>query len=188
MKFLQRKQIILIVLGCSIVAGFMMFLYFPFARQTKAVEQADAAQSAAAARVDARKRQLPILREKAEALARDLENYDRRIPQSREFAVLWRQIASVMNKHNLKDQLVQPAGETQGSQLNCIPISIRCSGRLDQIFGFLKSLEKLERVIRIEQFRLENDLDLKGWLRMDAEAKVYYRPSDSEQGPIAKSK
>ena len=188
MKFLQRKQIILIVLVCSIIAGFATFLYFPLARQTKAVEQADAAQSAAADRVDARKRQLPILREKAEALGRDLANYDKRIPQSREFAVLWRQIADVMNKHNLKDQLVQPAGETQGSQLNCIPINIRCSGRLEQIFEFLKSLEKFERVIRIEQLRLENDRDLGGWLRMNAEAKVYYRSSASEQGPIAKSK
>ncbi|MHC4722203.1 MAG: hypothetical protein ACYS6I_05785, partial [Planctomycetota bacterium] len=85
MKFLQRKQIILIVLVCSIIAGFATFLYFPLARQTRAVEQADAAQSAAANRVDARKRQLPILREEAEALGRNLANYDKRIPQSREF-------------------------------------------------------------------------------------------------------
>lgn len=179
MKFLQRQQIIIIVLVCSIIAGFAMFLYYPLARQTKAVEQADAAQSAAAARVDERKRQLPVLREKAEALQRKLENFDEKLPRSREFALLWRQIADVMNKHNLKDQLVQPGNEIQGQQLNCIPISIRCSGRGEQIFEFLKSLEKLERVIRIEHFRLENDRDLRGWLRMSAEANVYYRSSAS---------
>ncbi len=181
MKFLQRQQIIIIVLAGSIITGLATFLYYPFAKQTKVVEQADAAQSSAAAKADTRKRQLPILREKAEALQRNLGNYDEKLPRSREFALLWRQIADVMNKHNLKDQLVQPGSEIQGPQLNCIPISIRCSGRGEQIFEFLKSIEKLERVIRIEHFRLENDRDFTGWLRMDAEANVYYRSSASGQ-------
>lgn len=181
MKFLQRQQIIIIVLAASTITGFATFLYYPFARQTKAVEQADAAQSSSAEKAGTRKRQLPILREKAEALQRKLGNYDEKLPRSREFALLWRRIADVMNKHNLKDQLVQPGSEIQGPQLNCIPISIRCSGRGEQIFEFLKSFEKLERVIRIEHFRLENDRDFTGWLKMNAEANVYYRSSASGQ-------
>jgi len=181
MKFLQRQQIIIIVLAGSIITGFAMFLYYPLARQTKAIEQADAAQTSSAAKADARKRQLPVLREKAEALQRKLQNFDEKLPRSREFALLWRQIADVMNKHNLKDQLVQPGSEIQGTQLNCIPISIRCSGRVQQIFEFLKSLEKFERLIRIENFKLENDRDFTGWLRMNAEANVYYRSSASGQ-------
>jgi len=181
MKFLQRQQIIIIVLVGALISGFAMFLYYPLAKQTKVVEQADAAQSSSAAKADARKQQLPLLRKKTEALARELQNFDKRLPASREFAVLWRQIADVMNKHDLKDQLVQPGNEIQGPQLNCIPISIRCSGRGGQIFEFLKSLESFERVIRIENFQLENDRDFTGWLKMNAEANVYYRSSPSGQ-------
>ena len=121
-------------------------------------------------------------------MAQSLANYDKRIPENREFALLWRQIADVMNEHDLKDQLVQPAVEIPGAELNCIPITIRCSGRMEQIFEFLKSMEKFERVIRIEHFKLENDVDLRGWLRMNAEANVYYRSADSGQNSVVKSK
>lgn len=177
MKFLERQQLIILGLAVLIITGFGVFLYYPLTKQAKAVKQADAAQSAAAARADARNRRLPILRKKAETMQQKLHNYDKKIPQSRQFATLWRRIADVMNEHNLKDQLVQPGNEIEGAELNCIPISIRCSGKLNQIFEFLKSLEKFERVIRIEQFRLLNDRNFTGWLKMNAEANVYYRPS-----------
>jgi Tfp pilus assembly protein PilO len=187
MKFLQKQQVIIIVLAGSIIIGFAMFLYYPLSGQTKAVQQADAAQSSSAAKADARKRQLPVLRKQTEVLARELQNFDKRLPTTREFAVLWQQIADVMNEHNLKDRLIQPGNEIQGSRLNCIPISIRCTGRVRQIFEFLKSLEKLERLIRIENFKLENDSDFTGWLKMNAEANVYYRSSAFEQTQIAKT-
>ena len=151
MKFLQRQQLIIIVLAAALISGFAMFLYYPLLRQTKAVKQADAAQSSSAAKADARKRQLPLLRKQTEELEHRLQNFDQRLPASREFAGLWQQIAEVMNEHNLKDQLVQPGNEIQGPQLNCIPISIRCSGRGEQIFEFLKSLQKFERFIRVEK-------------------------------------
>lgn len=188
MKFLQRQQVIIIVLVGSIIIGFSIFLYYPLSRQTKAVQKADAAQSTAAQKADARKRQLPVLREQTEILAKELQNFDERLPDSREFAVLWQQIADVMNEHKLKDQLVQPGNEIRGSRINCIPISIRCSGRVARIYEFLKSLEKLERLIRIESFKLENDNDFTGWLKMNARANVYYRASAFEQTQIAKSK
>jgi Tfp pilus assembly protein PilO len=175
MKFVEKQQLIILALAVSIIVGFVVFLYHPLAKQTKAIQQADAAQSATTAKVEAHNRQLPILREQAQALQRELHNYDKRIPQSRQFAVLWQQIADIMNQHSLKDQLVQPGTEIQGTELNCIPISIHCSGRLNQIFEFLKSLEKFERVIRIDQLQLKNDRDFTGWLKMSAEASVYYR-------------
>ncbi len=181
MKFLRRQQVIIIILAGSIMIGFAMFLYYPLVRHAKAVEQADAAQLAATAKADERKLGLPVLREQTEAMAKKLENYDRRLPPGREFAVLWQQIADVMNAHNLKDQLVQPGGEISGHEISCIPISIQCSGGLKQIFEFLKSIEKFERVIRIEHFQLENDRDFRGVLRMHAEANVYYRLSASGQ-------
>ncbi|RKY10369.1 MAG: hypothetical protein DRP65_06745 [Planctomycetota bacterium] len=181
MKLLQRQQVIIIVLAGALIIGFAMFLYYPLSRQTKAVQQADAAQSTAAAKADARKRQLPVLRRQTEDMEQLLQNFDKRLPTSREFATLWQQIADVMNAYNLKDQLVQPGNEIRGSRINCIPISIRCTGRLEQIFEFLESLEKLERLIRIENFKLENDKNFTGWLKMNAEANVYYRASAFEQ-------
>jgi Tfp pilus assembly protein PilO len=180
MKFLERKQLIILSLAVLAIIGLAVFLYYPLTKQARAVKQADAAQSVAADKADVRNRRLPILQEKAEIMERKLRNYDKRIPQNRQFATLWQEIADVMNEHNLKDQLVQPGSEIEGTKLNCIPISIQCSGRLNQIFEFLKSLQQLERVIRIEQFQLLNDRDFTGWLKMSAEANVYYKAPDAK--------
>ncbi|HIJ70566.1 MAG TPA: type 4a pilus biogenesis protein PilO [Planctomycetes bacterium] len=181
MRFLQRQQMIIIVLTAALMSGFAMFLYYPLSRQTRAVKQADAAQTSSAAKADARRKQLPLLRKQTGKLERRLQNFDQKLPTGREFAGLWQQIADVMNEHKLKDQLVQPGSEIQSPHLNCIPISIRCSGTDEQIFEFLKSIEKLERLIRIEKFSLENDRDFTGWLKMNAEAYVYYRSSEPDK-------
>jgi Tfp pilus assembly protein PilO len=101
---------------------------------------------------------------------------------SRDFAGLWQQIAEVMNKHNLKDQIVQPGTEIHGQTLNCIPISMKCSGSLDQIFGFFQSLNDFERLIRVEQIKILNDSDFAGQLELDVKASVYYRNQTQAKG------
>ena len=106
-------------------------------------------------------------------------DFDRKIPKNRNFADLWDQIAKVMNRHNLQEQLVQPGTEIKGDELNCIPISIQCTGSHSQIFEFFKSLQKFDRLIRVESVTLTNDSDFTGRVKMDADANVYYQADGS---------
>jgi Tfp pilus assembly protein PilO len=118
---------------------------------------------------------IPVLRRQAGELRVSLGDYARRIPPGRQFADLWHRIADVMNRHNLQDQIVQPGGETTGPTVGCIPITIQCSGTLEQVFEFLKSLSDFERVIRIDKLQLLNDADFSGRIKLSADAKVYYQ-------------
>ena len=118
---------------------------------------------------------IPALRGQANALRVKLADYDLRIPPDRRFADLWHRMAEAMNRHNLQDQVVQPGTETTGQIVGSIPIKLQCSGTLEQIFEFLKSLTEFERLIRIEELQLQNDADYSGWIKLDATARVYYQ-------------
>lgn len=180
MKLSEKQQLIIAVSAVVLIAGFVLFCYYPMVKKSRDIKQARAEQLDANLRADNQRRQLPTLHEQLEKLRRQVSGYDVKIPQDRRFAGLWQQIADIMNTHELKDQLVQPGREKQGTELNCIPISIHCSGSLKQIFEFFVSLEKLERLIYIEHVQLLNDVDFTGWVKMQAQANIYYRPAVKE--------
>ena len=179
MKRFERQQLIIFALAVVIVAGFIGFRYYPLARSAKAAEYTATGQLTMIAQTNENIRQLPELRRDIDELCRATGNYDKKIPQERQFADLWRQIAEVMNKHNLQNQLVQPGAEIKGEKVNCIPISIKCEGSFKQIFELLQSLQGLQRLIRIESLNLANDNDFTGSIKMQADAKVYYQAYES---------
>ena len=78
--------------------------------------------------------------------------------------------------------MVQPDSEIEVDNLICIPVQIQCKGTMSQIFEFFKSLQNVERLVRIEQVQLKNDTDLNGHVTMTAKANIYYRQQKSQAG------
>ena len=175
MKQLEKKQVQIIVIATVIIGGFGVLRFYPLARRMADIRQSRSAQDVAVARVREYNMAIPLLGKQAGELRVSLDGYSRSIPPNRQFADLWYQIADVMNRHNLQEQIVQPGGETTGPTVGCIPITMQCSGTLEQIFEFLKSLAHFERVIRIEKLQLLNDADFSGRIKLDADARVYYQ-------------
>ncbi|HEG44528.1 MAG TPA: hypothetical protein ENH94_10820 [Phycisphaerales bacterium] len=176
----DKQQVIIITVAVIIVAGFTVLRYVPLAKHRAAVRQEKTEVLNRAESLKIKSAQLPAMRQKVLTLAGDLEKYDMQIPEGRNFAALWQQIANVMNAHGLSDQLVQPSDEIRGDSINCIPLSIQCSGKLDQIYELFNSLQKMDRLIRIEHIQLLNDKGFDGTVRMQAKANVYYRPIRTE--------
>jgi Tfp pilus assembly protein PilO len=179
MMFRERQQVIICVAAGAMVAGFGLF-HLPLKKRAKAVERTRAAQRLAITKASAERAQLPALREQLLKLEETVGNYEANIPGNRDLGAFLQKIADLMNKHDLEEQLVQPKGELEAEDLYCISISMQCKGRLEQIFGFFRSLQLLDRSIRIEQIQLENDSDFGGEVTMRAETIIYYR-SESEQ-------
>ena len=179
MRFLEKQQLIIIFLAAVIFVGFGLLRYYPLAKQKKNIEKTNNEQLFAASEAKAYSMKLPFLRRHIAAVREKTKDYDIKIPQTRQFAELWKQIASVMNRHNLKDQLVQPGTEIQGSRVNRIPLTIECSGSLNEIFDLFESLRDFDRLIRIEDIKLINDKDFAGPIKMTVEANVYYCPGET---------
>jgi Tfp pilus assembly protein PilO len=177
---LEKQQLVILTLAVVLFVGFGLCRYYPLAKQKKRIEKVNEQQIAAVAEAKTYSMQLPILRRHIKAMIEKTNDYDLKIPKNRHFAELWQQLASVMNEHNLKEQLVQPGSEIQSAEVNCIPINIECSGSLKQIFELFKSLNNFERLIRIESIRLINDKDFVKPLKMKVQASVYYRSTEEK--------
>ena len=79
-----------------------------------------------------------------------------------------------MNEHNLRDHQIQPGNEINDDDLNGIPVNVKCKGRLAQMFEFYKSLQRLDRLVRIEQVELLNESDFSGEVSMQTKVLIYY--------------
>jgi len=180
MPFRERQQILIFVTAGVMVAGFVLFRYLPLRKKMKAVEKTRASQALVITKDMAKNEKLPALREEFEQLQSEVSNYERQIPADRELGTFLHKIADLMNGHNLKGQFIEPGEEIEGEELNYIPVNMKCKGRLKQIFEFYKSLQSLERLVRIEEVKLLNENNFSGEVNMQTQAVVYYRPQSIE--------
>ena len=173
--FRERRQIVICIVAGAMVGGFVLFRYLPLQERMKSVERTKAAQMLAIAEASSEGMQLPALKEQLLKLQGLAGNYERQVPVGRDLGVFLHRITNLMNEHNLEGQLIQLGQEIEAGGLNCIPVDMQCKGRLAQLFEFYKSLQSMDRLIRIEQVKLESESDFSGEVSMQTQAVVYYR-------------
>ena len=175
MLFRERQQLTICVITGVIVGGFVLFRYLPLRSKMKAIRQIKSAQALTIAKGTADNKQLLLLNEQFSKLQRELENYEAKIPEQSNIGAFLHKIADLMNEHDLSDQMIEPQKEINGEKLNCIPVKMQCKGKLAQIFEFYRQLQRLDRLVRIEQVKLLNDSDFNGQVAMESRAIIYYR-------------
>jgi Tfp pilus assembly protein PilO len=179
MKQIDKQQVTILILGAVVLLGFGLFRYMPIVRKRMAIKEQMNLQSLSMEQIQEYSRLLPELNQIKRQLEEKLQASSGKIPEGKQIAQLWQQIAEVMNECKLQDQLVQPEAEMQSDELNCIPLRIECRGSLEQMFTFFQKLEKFERLISFEDVQLENSRDFDAELKLNAKANVYYQPSKS---------
>ena len=175
MLFREKQQLTICVVAVVIIGGFVLFRYLPLSREKQTVEQNIFAQRLTIAKGAADGKQLPMLKQQLLNIQSEIEDYEANIPDRRALGIFLRRIAGLMNEHNLRDQDIEPREEVKGDEFCCIPLSMRCKGKLSQVFEFYRQLKGLDRLIRIERIKLKNDNNFSGEVSMETEAVIYYR-------------
>ncbi len=173
--FKNKQQLIIIAAAILMICVFSLVWYLPLQKRKNAIEQAYTIQQLSLDNSTLQNKQIPALKEQFEQLGVSIGNYDLQIPKYRNLGTFLQEIAELMNKHDLKKQVVNPNVEIQTDDLNCIPVTIQCNGKLSQIFEFFNSLQNLDRLIRIEQVTLINDKNFNGQVSMQTKAFIYYK-------------
>jgi Tfp pilus assembly protein PilO len=175
MFFKERQQITICVVAGVVVCVFMLFWYLPLHKKMKAIRQAKAAQTLAIAKGAADSRQILLMKEQLLELQARLANYEANIPEQNTFGGFLGRIADLMNQNNLKEQEITPGEEIKADRFNCIPVTMCCKGKLEQIFKLYHQLQTLDRLVRIELVKLTNDSNFSGQISMETKAFIYYR-------------
>ncbi len=175
MKRFEKKQVFF--LGMMVLAGVVLVLlgYIPVVWQKYVLRRALARQTLTVEQVQSSIDQAAILEQQIGQLQKQVERFDKCVPQDAQFASLWRQIADLITDHDLQDQQVRPGAEIRYDDFNVVTLDIECTGTLPRIFDFVRSLEQMDRLIRIGQMELTNDKNLSGELTFSAKAEAFYQ-------------
>ncbi len=160
-----------------LIVDFILFGYLPLHKTKIAIRQTKSALKLAINKCSAGSQQLPLLTNQLHQLQSTVSNYDVKVPTDRALGTFLQQIANLMTEHNLSEQVVTPGAEIKADNLSCIPINIQCKGTLIQVFQFYKRLQSIDRLVRVEQVKLVNDVSLTGQASMETKAVIYYRPN-----------
>lgn len=180
MYFWQRQQLTIVIIAIVVTAWFLFVAYLPLRQGERMTVEAIQVQHTHSLRAGTEVGQLPRLRTRLEQLEMAFTDYEARVPLNTQLGLFLQQIADVMNTYHLKDQFIEPGTAVNTNRLNCIPVNIKCTGKLRQIFGFFKSLEGLDRAVRVERLQLSNDRELTGEVKMHIRLYIYYMPASKQ--------
>jgi len=175
---LDKQQLIFLGLITAILCGFGIFQYIPVIRQKHAIRDGMAQQDQLSETICSQSALLPELKHQVKQIQGELITFTKKVPQDRQFAQLWQQIADVMNECKLTDQLVQPGEELKSDQLCSIPLTLECRGSVEQLYAFFQAMENMDRLVRFEEVKFENDSDFNAVVKLNAKANVYYQSDD----------
>jgi len=182
MKCPDRKQVILLAITAAVGAGSAMFGYLPIAHQKMVLRESMRRNALTLEQIRVQGRQLPDLEKKVEALEQKAVEFDEKAPRERQFAQLWQTITQIMNEHQLSNQLVQPGVEVRGEPVSRMELTLQCTGSFENVFELFRCLEQMDRLIRIESVKLNNDAEFSGQLNVQACASVYFQTIDNKIG------
>jgi len=181
MRGLDKQQIVLVLATLLLMGGFGVFRYLPLLKQRQALDATYEQNRQALEQIQSQDVRLPELAQRLQEHRAQAAMFNTRIPAGRSFAELWGQIADQMNQCHLSDQLVQPGSPVESDRLGSIPLTIACTGSLQDLYAFFRAIEQWDRLIRFDQVELTNDSAFGGSVKLNAKAQLYYQP-ESKKG------
>ncbi len=120
-----------------------------------------------AAEVEANKKQLGVdrkgvqglgeMREQVIELRKTAVNTNRIVPDSSDLADVLRRLNSEMLAQGMSNQEVQTQAIVSGADFNVIPMSLRFEGEYPGIFEFVKNIETMSRLTRINRLEISGE-------------------------------
>jgi type IV pilus assembly protein PilO len=99
-------------------------------------------------------RVLPMVRQIETMKQRYNKDWDRRLPQRQELAGFLREISSNLAEEKLINQMIRPGHPTSGPLYNVLPITMAFEGNFLSLAGFLRRVDEMTRLTRIEQLKI----------------------------------
>ncbi|MDH7600450.1 MAG: type 4a pilus biogenesis protein PilO [Sedimentisphaerales bacterium] len=171
---MSRTQVSIYVVCGLLVADFVLFGYLPARRQLDGLQKAISADTSAIQLSQSLRRQLPGLRLRLSQYQGRIEAYNKRIPIGLQMGQLVQELQGLM-EGRLTGQQVVPSEPELLDGLYRTRIKVTCKGTLTDLFSFLRAISDLQRLILVQQLRLENDRSLSGNLEIEMELVVFHR-------------
>ncbi len=171
---IERDQLMLIGTMVAMFGAFIAFGYMPIHGQRKQARGQIEAYRTQLGMDLAGSKELPKLEAEVVALREACSGAQRDVPTQSELASLLRALSSELDRQHATDKEVQTRAVVQGADYNVLPVSLRFSSSFRSVYAFLRQVESMPRLIRIDRMELTNKPDSGGRLNAHIELSTFF--------------
>jgi type IV pilus assembly protein PilO len=114
-----------------------------------------------------------------EAILREIELVQSRLPSDKEVDVILRQVAELATENNLKLERVRAGRAITANSYMEQPLEMLITGNFDNYYSFMLDLEQLKRITRLPQMKLKAAREQNGQMEAEFTLSIYFEPSSS---------
>lgn len=175
MKDAVRRDMLLLIIGLSlIVAVFVFLVYLPGQRAEAAIQRELATAKDVIRKIPERVAELEALNREFELRREYLQSAEYVMPTESHLSSVLRRIAQQAERAELRVTRLEPLPTIGYASYECIPVRITIRGQFLQIADFLHGLEDSTRLFTVKEMRLDStEWEVQGEIEGDVLFYVY---------------
>jgi type IV pilus assembly protein PilO len=184
MKFGIRELIFVVLIVGVIALAYPVFVRANAKRNTlkndtaqKQVELANLKQATSG---------IEDMEKKIDEISKAIEFFEKKLPAEKEVDTILREVSQMAEANSLQTKTVKPLKSERGPNYSEQPIQITLSGDFYGYYAFLLQLEKLPRITRVSQMKLEKINDRDGEMTAQMTMSIFFEP-DAAAAAAARS-
>jgi Tfp pilus assembly protein PilO len=180
MKEITRENWIALGAGVAIVVGFVALVFVPQQGRLQSLRSDITAQKQRLETASQEVAVVPTLMEEIEAMQARYNDFDRQLPRKQDLGEFLGTISETVAQKGLTGQLTEPGNPVRGDLFHTLPINMRFRGDYLSTGSFLKDLQSMERLTRIQRLQIARDVrteDPNGPLDIEMQINIYFTES-----------
>lgn len=125
------------------------------------------------------------LEKKIDELQRAITFFESKLPQEKEIDKILREVSQMADANSLQTRTVKMLKSERGPSYSEQPIQISMSGDFNGYYAFLLQLEKLPRITRVGQMKLEKINERDGEMEAQMTLSIFFEPETGAQSASA---
>ena len=134
-------------------------------------------------RLQAATKNIADLGQEIQKLSETIELFEQKLPAQREVEVILKQVWELAAEHDLTPKSIRTDKPVNASHYAELPIMMTIKGNFDGFYSFLLDLEKMSRITRMPQLKIEKIKQEEGQMEAKVVLSIYFDPQDQAAGP-----
>jgi len=157
MTGISKDNVTILAILCVMLAVAALVLYRPQAQAMAELRKQIETEKNTTATYAARVAIVPDLRRQVEDMKSRYKDFDRRMPKQKELYGFLEEISKSIDKERLSNHLIEAGGTDKEESFYTMPITMRFQGNYLSLASFLKRIDTMERLTRVQKLHITAD-------------------------------
>ena len=177
MAKLTKENWIMLGVAAAIVAGAIMLVYRPQKAALHGVRAQIAAQKLTLEADRSKAKVIPQIMRKVQELKSRYKDFDQRLPKSKELGGFLQEITGIQSGSELSDARMETGSPVSEELYNTMPIQMKFRGSYLALAKFLKDVDGMQRLTRVQRLLIRSTEVDGGPLEIDLMMNIYFTKS-----------